>query len=148
MDQEKEFQPKIDTKSVDIVPSSTAVSGDGDDDDDGVLIAMGYKPELKREFSYASAFGQAWGSQGLAPSIAGSLIFALGSGGSVAAIWTWVVGCILLIPVALALGEMGSRYLCLALILAMAIATPSTYRNSAKFVFVDFQNTGYWANNG
>lgn len=42
------------------------------------------------------------------PSIAGSLIFALGSGGSVASIWTWIAGCLLLIPVALALGEMGS----------------------------------------
>jgi amino acid transporter len=30
----------------------------------------------------------------------------------------------------------------------MAIATPSEYRNSAKFVFVDFQNTGHWTNNG
>lgn len=38
--------------------------------------------------------------------------------------------------------------LCVALILAMAIATPSKYRNSAKFVFIDFQNTGYWTNNG
>jgi len=220
-------------------------------DDDDILITMGYKPELKREFSYLSAFGQSWGSQGLAPSIAGSLIFSLGSGGSVGSIWTWIVGCVLLIPVALALGEMSSsmptsgglyywvakltpvqyrplcswfsgymiilgyttcyastvyvtttmflatismstdgsyipnKYhdygvyvvlciitcvmtsfssrilaklnnfyviyqgsLCVALIFTMAIATPSAYRNSAKFVFVDFQNTGYWTNNG
>lgn len=33
--------------------------------DDDILITMGYKPELKREFSYLSAFGQSWGSQGL-----------------------------------------------------------------------------------
>ncbi|CAF0985013.1 unnamed protein product [Adineta steineri] len=76
--------------------------------DDNTLIALGYKPELKREFQYLSAFGQAWGSQGLAPSIAGSLIFALGSGGSVASVWTWIVGCFFLIPVALSLGELGS----------------------------------------
>ena len=220
-------------------------------DDDNVLIALGYKPELKREFTYLSAFGQSWGAQGLAPSIAGSLIFALGSGGSVASVWTWIVGCTLLVPVALALGEMSSsmptsggiyywaakltpikyrslvswftgymmtlgyitlyastvyltvitflavismatqgsyvpnKYhnygvyagfcivtsamtsfparilaklnnfyvfyqgsLCVALILSLAIATPSEYRNSANFVFVDFQNTGYWMNNG
>jgi hypothetical protein len=53
-----------------------------------------------------SAFGQAWGPQGIAPSIVGSLIFALGSGGSVASVWTWIVGCLFLIPVALSLGEM------------------------------------------
>jgi amino acid transporter len=220
-------------------------------DDNNMLISLGYKPELKRKFSYLSTFGQAWGSQGLAPSIVGSLIFALGSGGSVASVWTWIVGCSFLIPVALSLGEMGSsmptsggvyywvakltpvkyrpllcwfsaymmilgyitcyastvyatatmflatisigtdgnyvpnKYhdygvyvgfciltcamicfstkilaklnefyvfyqgsLCVALILATVIATQSTYRNSASFVFINFQNTGHWTNNG
>ena len=242
MDTEKHIQSKIDTERPDVFLSSTAVVGS----DDGMLIAMGYKPELRREFGYLSAFGQSWGSQGLASSITGSLIFALGSGGSVASIWTWIVGCILMLPVALALGEMSSsmptsggiyywiakltpikyrpllcwfcgymialgyitiyastvyattkmflatismgtkgiyvsnKYhdysvyvglciitcaitslssrilaklndfyvvyqgsLCLALILVMSIATPREYRNSAKFVFVDFQNIGY-----
>ncbi len=246
MNKEKDFQPKIDTERGGVVLSGTVVSND-----DSMLIAMGYKPEFKREFSFLSAFGQSWGSQGLAPSIAGSLVFAFGSGGSVASIWTWIVGCVLLIPAALALGEMSSsmptsggiyywvakltpikyrplfcwftaymiilgyimtyastvyatttmflaiismgtsgtyvpnKYhdyavyvvlciitcamtsfpsrilaklnnfyvvyqgsLCLALIIAMSIATPSKYRNSAKFVFIDFQNTGNWTNNG
>src|SRR4051794_28833065 len=98
MDIEKDFQSKVNTENGGMILSTTEVVGD----DDGILIEMGYKPELKREFTYLSAFGQAWGSQGLAPSIAGSLIFALGSGGSVASIWTWIVGCLLLIPVALA----------------------------------------------
>jgi amino acid transporter len=249
LDKEKKFQTKIDTKCDNVVLGSATVGSDNDDD--VTLIKMGYKPQLRREFNYLSAFGQAWGSQGLAPSIAGSLIFALGSGGSVTSIWTWIVGCVILIPVALALGEMGSsmptsggiyywvakltpikyrpllcwfsaymiilgyvtcyastvyltttmflatismstdgsyvpnKYhdygvyvgfciitcamtsfssrilaklnvfyvvyqgcLCLALILAMAIATPSEYRNSAKFVFLGFQNTGHWTNNG
>ncbi|CAF1338875.1 unnamed protein product, partial [Didymodactylos carnosus] len=218
--------------------------------DDAQLIDLGYTPELKRVFSYLSAFGQAWGAQGLAPSIAGSLVFSLGSGGSVTAFWTWIAGCVMLITVALALGELGSsmptsggvyywvakltpvkyrplfcwvsaymvilgyiafyastvyftttmflavismgydgayvpnKYhdygvyvgfciltcamtalpsrilsrlnqfyvfyqaaVCLALILAMAIATPKSNRNSAKFVFVEFQNTGFWSNN-
>lgn len=77
-------------------------------DDDKKLMAMGYKPELRRKFSYLSAFGQSWGSQGLAPAIVGSLVFALGPGGSVASVWTWLVGCGLLIPAALALGELSS----------------------------------------
>ena len=234
-----------------IKTNSQSENGTKHNNDDDMLIALGYKPELKREFSYLSAFGQAWGSQGLAPSIAGSLIFALGSAGSVGSVWTWIVGCAFLIPVALSLGEMGSsmptsggvyywvakltpvkyrpllcwfsaymitlgyitcyastvyatttmflatismgtdgnyvpnKYhdygvyvgfcimtcamicfsskilsilnnfyvfyqgsLCLALILCTVIITPSTYRNSASFVFINFQNTGYWTNNG
>ena len=245
---EKKLQVNPNAKRHDEVGHRMVVAADDHDDD--ILIALGYKPELKREFTYLSAFGQSWGAQGLAPSIAGSLIFALGSGGSVASFWTWIVGCTLLMPVALAFGEMSSsmptsggiyywaakltpvkyrpllswftaymitlgyitlyastvyvtttmflavismategnyipnKYhnfgvyvgfcivtsamtsfpsrilakmnnfyvffqgaLCLALILSLAIATPSEYRNSPKFVFVDFQNTGYWANN-
>ncbi|CAF4528179.1 unnamed protein product, partial [Rotaria sp. Silwood2] len=63
MDEEKDFQPEIDIKGAGVVSSNTTVSGNDDVDDDDILIAMGYKPELKREFSYLSAFGQAWGSQ-------------------------------------------------------------------------------------
>lgn len=36
----------------------------------------------------------------------------------------------------------------LALIIALAAGTPKELKNSASFVFGDFQNTGYWTNNG
>jgi amino acid transporter len=36
----------------------------------------------------------------------------------------------------------------LALIIALAAGTPSELRNSASFVFADFENTGFWPNNG
>jgi hypothetical protein len=32
----------------------------------------------------------------------------------------------------------------LGLIVALAAATPSEYKNSASFVFADFENTGFW----
>lgn len=32
----------------------------------------------------------------------------------------------------------------LALIITLAAATPSDFKNSASFVFSDFQNTGFW----
>ncbi|KAM0150640.1 hypothetical protein ACHAPF_008142 [Botrytis cinerea] len=35
-----------------------------------------------------------------------------------------------------------------ALIVALAAGTPSELKNSASFVFADFQNTGFWTNNG
>ncbi|KAF3924063.1 hypothetical protein ABW21_db0208424 [Orbilia brochopaga] len=76
--------------------------------DDALLMSLGYKPELKREFSYFTAFGQSFGAMGIAPAIAESLIFSLGSAGSVGLVWTYFLGCISLIPVALSLGELGS----------------------------------------
>lgn len=36
----------------------------------------------------------------------------------------------------------------LALIIALAAGTPSELKNSASFVFADFENTGFWTNNG
>lgn len=76
--------------------------------DDQLLASLGYRAELKREFSYLTVFGQSFGAMGIAPAIAESIIFSLGSGGSVGMVWTYFVGCILLIPVACSLGELGS----------------------------------------
>ncbi|KAF7920558.1 uncharacterized protein EAE97_011451 [Botrytis byssoidea] len=219
--------------------------------DDELLASLGYRAELKREFSYTTVFGQSFGSMGIAPAIAESMIFSLGSAGSVGMVWTYLVGCLLLIPVALSLGELGSSmptsgglyywvarltpprqraFMCwlagymnvlgyisiyastiyaatlilgaicsintdsafvatkyqnygmfaattfltfamtcvpsqilsrlnmfyiflqfamlFALIVALAAGTPSELKNSASFVFTDFENTGFWTNNG
>ncbi len=83
--------------------STTTIDGD-----DALLAALGYRPELKREFSYLTVFGQSFGAMGIAPAIAESIVFSLGSGGVVGMVWTYLVGCLLLIPVALSLGELGS----------------------------------------
>jgi amino acid permease len=88
----------------DMESGSTATIGA----DDQLLMALGYRPELKREFSYLTVFGQSFGAMGIAPAIAESIIFSLGSAGAVGMVWTYLVGCILLIPVALSLGELGS----------------------------------------
>ncbi|TGO36809.1 hypothetical protein BHYA_0114g00230 [Botrytis hyacinthi] len=199
--------------------------------DDELLASLGYRAELKREFSYTTVFGQSFGSMGIAPAIAESMVFSLGSAGSVGMVWTYLVGCLLLIPVALSLGELGSSmptsggfgymnvlgyisiyastiyaatlilgaicsintdsafvatkyqnygmfaattfltfamtcvpsqilsrlnmfYIFLqfamlfALIVALAAGTPSELKNSASFVFTDFENTGFWTDNG
>lgn len=77
-------------------------------DDDQLLATLGYRAELKREFSYLTVFGQSFGAMGIAPAIAESIIFSLGSAGAPGMVWTYLVGCLLLIPVALSLGELGS----------------------------------------
>ncbi|KAI0997747.1 putative amino-acid permease [Podosphaera aphanis] len=219
--------------------------------DDQLLAQLGYRPELKREFSYFTVFGQSFGSMGIAPAIAESIAFSLGSAGTVGMVWTFLIGCFLLIPIALSLGELGSsmptsgglyywvarlsppRYrafvcwlagymntlgyvsiyastiyaatlilgatlsiltdgsfipgaahnygiysatvlitfgmtcvstavlhklnfiyvviqfaMLFVMIATLAIATPSDLRNTPSFVFLEFQNTGSWSNNG
>jgi amino acid transporter len=78
------------------------------DADDQLLASLGYRAELKREFSYLTVFGQSFGAMGIAPAIAESMIFSLGSAGAPGMVWTYLVGTIMLIPVALSLGELGS----------------------------------------
>ncbi|CAG8950004.1 hypothetical protein HYFRA_00004337 [Hymenoscyphus fraxineus] len=219
--------------------------------DDELLASLGYRAELKREFSYFTVFGQSFGAMGIAPAISESIVFSLGSGGSVGMVWTYLIGCLLLIPVAMSLGELGSSmptsgglyywvarltpkrqraFMCwlagymnvlgyisiyastiyaatlilgatcsigsdgvfvatkyhnygmfvaticltfamtcvssnllnklnftyiivqlvmlLALIIALAAGTPKELKNTASFVFTDFENTGFWTNNG
>lgn len=65
--------------------------------DDQLLATLGYRAELKREFSYLTVFGQSFGAMGIAPAIAESIIFSLGSAGVVGLVWTYFVGCILLV---------------------------------------------------
>lgn len=97
--------------------------------DDQLLMTLGYRPELKREFSYLTVFGQSFGAMGIAPAIAESIIFSLGSAGSVGMVWTYLMGCIMLIPVALSLGELGSSmptsgglyYVCVFCLLAQCL---------------------------
>jgi amino acid permease len=76
--------------------------------DDELLKSLGYRPELKREFTYLTAFGQSYGAMGIAPAIAESIFFSLSNAGAPGMVWTYFVGCITLIPVALSLGELGS----------------------------------------
>lgn len=221
------------------------------DADDELLASLGYRAELKREFSYLTVFGQSFGAMGIAPAIAESIIFSLGSAGSPGMVWAYLAGCILLMPVALSLGELGSSmptsgglyywvarltpsrqraFMCwlagymnvlgyisiyastiyaatlilgatcsigsdgayvatkyqnygmfvattlltfgmtcvssellnklnmtyivvqfamlLALIISLAAGTPSELKNTASFVFTEFENTGFWTNNG
>lgn len=42
--------------------------------DDKLLATLGYRAELKREFSYLTVFGQSFGAMGIAPAIAESMV--------------------------------------------------------------------------
>ncbi|CAK7210263.1 GABA-specific high-affinity permease [Sporothrix curviconia] len=72
-----------------------------------LLAQMGYKQELKRNFSTLEVFGIAFSIMGILPSIASTLAFSLpaGPGGMV---WSWFLasGCIFI--VGLAMADLGS----------------------------------------
>ncbi|EFX04687.1 gaba permease [Grosmannia clavigera kw1407] len=72
-----------------------------------LLAKMGYKQELKRNFSTLEVFGIAFSIMGLLPSIASTLSFSLPAGGS-GMVWSWFLasGCIFM--VGLAMADLGS----------------------------------------
>lgn len=80
------------------------LSGDGDA---ALLAKMGYKQELKRNFTALEVFGIAFSIMGLMPSIASTLAFSLPSGPA-GMVWSWFLasGCIFL--VGLAMADLGS----------------------------------------
>lgn len=72
-----------------------------------LLARMGYKQELKRNFSTLEVFGIAFSIMGLLPSIASTLSFSLPSGPA-GMVWSWFLasGCIFV--VGLAMADLGS----------------------------------------
>lgn len=75
--------------------------------DDELLAQLGYKAELKRNFSVIEVFGIAFSIMSLLPSIAASLVFALPAG-PVGMTWGWLLPSICILSVGLSMSEMGS----------------------------------------
>lgn len=71
------------------------------------LAKMGYKQELKRNFSTLEIFGFAFSITGLFPSIASTLLFSLPAG-PIGLVWGWFLASGLIFLVGLALAELGS----------------------------------------
>jgi hypothetical protein len=53
------------------------------DKDNALLASLGYKAELKREFTALEVFGLAFSIMGLLPSIASTLVYSMPAGGPV-----------------------------------------------------------------
>lgn len=78
------------------------------DQDEEVLLALGYKQEFKRDFSIWSSFAVSFSILGILPSIAASLSYNLAYVGPAGAVWGWLAACIPIQFVALALAELCS----------------------------------------
>lgn len=75
--------------------------------DDALLEKLGYKAELKRDFSPLELFGVSFSIMGLAPSIASILIDQIPAGG-VGLTWGWFIPCIFIFMIGISMSEMAS----------------------------------------
>ncbi|KAK9318944.1 amino acid transporter [Lipomyces orientalis] len=78
------------------------------DADEQVLVALGYKQEMKRDFSIFSSFSVSFSILGLLPSIASTLTYNLGYSGPAGAIWGWIVAGFFIQFVVLSMAELCS----------------------------------------
>ncbi|RDW48204.1 amino acid/polyamine transporter I [Yarrowia lipolytica] len=75
--------------------------------DANVLATMGYKPELKRNYSMIQVFGIAFSIMGLFPSISSALVYSMPSGPA-GMVWGWFVASFCIMMVGLSMAELGS----------------------------------------
>ncbi|GFF27630.1 GABA-specific permease [Aspergillus udagawae] len=76
-------------------------------DDTQLLAELGYKQELRRQYSTLEIFAVAFSIMGLVPSIASTLAFSLPAG-PVGMVWGWFTASILIFFVGLAMADMAS----------------------------------------
>ncbi|KAJ6613810.1 amino acid/polyamine transporter I [Mycena sp. CBHHK59/15] len=77
-------------------------------DDSALLSSLGYKQELKREFSVLELFGFGFSISAVVPSVSSVLVYSLPYGGAPAMIWGWATSSVFLMFIALAMAELGS----------------------------------------
>lgn len=75
--------------------------------DDELLAQIGYKPELRRQFSAIQVFGVAFSIMGLLPSIALVLSIAL-LAGPAGAVWGWLISLAFILMIGISMSENAS----------------------------------------
>ncbi|KAE8155055.1 amino acid/polyamine transporter I [Aspergillus avenaceus] len=86
---------------------SGAEAGLADPGDMQLLAKMGYKQELRRQYSTVQIFGVAFSIMGLVNSIASTLAFSLPAGPA-GMVWGWFTASILIFTVGLSMADMAS----------------------------------------
>ena len=92
--------------------ASQPVSAPGlaSDEDAAVLAKLGYKQELRRNFTMIEVFGIAFSIMGLLPSIASTLAYSIPAG-PVGLVWGWFLASAFIFIVGLAMADLGPRTL-------------------------------------
>ncbi|KAJ8594342.1 hypothetical protein M405DRAFT_858185 [Rhizopogon salebrosus TDB-379] len=76
--------------------------------DEAILARLGYKQELRREFTPLEVFGVAFSIVGLVPSIASVFFNAVPNGGPFSMVWGWAVASTFIVCIGLAMAELAS----------------------------------------
>ncbi|KAL1650866.1 GABA-specific high-affinity permease [Diplodia intermedia] len=88
--------------------SSVAVAeGLASNEDAAVLASLGYKQELRRNFTLIEVFGIAFSIMGLLPSIASTLAYSIPAGPA-GLVWGWFLASMFIFVVGLAMADLGS----------------------------------------
>jgi len=99
------------------------------EDDDKELVALGYKPSFKREFTNISTISFAFSIMGLCSSIATTFNTPLTLGGPSSVVWTWILGSTMCFTLGSSIAEIVSAYpTCGGLYSASAYLTPKKHR--------------------
>ncbi|KAJ7659582.1 APC amino acid permease [Mycena polygramma] len=77
-------------------------------DDTTLLGKLGYKQELKREFTTLEMFGFGVSVSCVVPSIASVLFYSLPNGGPSAMVWGWATSSVFIMVIAMAMAELSS----------------------------------------
>lgn len=75
--------------------------------DDELLMSMGYKPQMRREFNTLELFGVAFSIMSLVPSIASVLTDGL-MAGAIGMTWAWLIASCFVMSVGVSMSEMSS----------------------------------------
>ncbi|KAJ5715463.1 uncharacterized protein N7483_012644 [Penicillium malachiteum] len=87
-----------------VASDANSLAGSGDS---ALLAKMGYKQELKRQYTTPQVFAIAFSIMGLVPSIASTLSFSLPAG-PVGMVWGWFTASIFIFIVGLAMSDLAS----------------------------------------
>ncbi|MCJ1475515.1 GABA-specific high-affinity permease [Lambiella insularis] len=103
MSSQVETSPKPEARRVSVAAHPEL----GGADDAAVLAKLGYKQELRRNFSMIEVFGIAFSIMGLLPSIASTLSYSIPAG-PVGMVWGWFLASMFIFIVGLAMADLGS----------------------------------------
>ncbi|KAJ3507430.1 hypothetical protein NLJ89_g6311 [Agrocybe chaxingu] len=106
-----------------------APSFDTTDEDDRELVALGYKPSFKREFSNLATISFAFSIMGLCSSISTTFNTPLLLGGPSSVVWCWILGASMCFTLGASIAEIVSAYpTCGGLYTASAELVPKKHR--------------------
>lgn len=100
------------THDMQAVTSGTKLEKDfhGMDATEGTLVELGYRSELKREFSLFSAFSFALSVSGLFSTIGTTFSYPFLAGGSASVVWCWLISGVGCLCIAFSVAELVSAY--------------------------------------